>query len=122
MLHEINKVNQSMPELWRRWFCDDNFDLFVWQNRQGEIVRFELSYAKAGPEHSIVWDKYKGYAHHRVDDGESQSGRYKMTPILLSDGVFQAQSVAEQFKRAGQQIDPAVAQFVHYHLLHYSKN
>ncbi len=52
-----------------------------------------------------------GFRHDRVDAGEIP-GRAKMTPIIVADGVFQRDSVAERFRRACGGIDPRIASLV----------
>lgn len=39
----------------RRWFHDDYFDLFVWQDAGGAVARFELCYGAGASERALVW-------------------------------------------------------------------
>lgn len=39
----------------RRWFHDEYFDLFVWQDAGGALVRFELCYGAGASERALVW-------------------------------------------------------------------
>lgn len=39
----------------RRWFHDDYFDLFVWQDAAGAVARFELCYGAGASERALVW-------------------------------------------------------------------
>ena len=43
-LREVLIVEQTDPSLRRRWFENDYFDLFVWQDTAGAVTRFELCY------------------------------------------------------------------------------
>jgi len=42
MLREIAHVKQVSGEPRCRWFQDDQFDLFIWQDERQNIVEFEL--------------------------------------------------------------------------------
>ena len=39
----------------RRWFHDEYFDLFVWQDAGGTVARFELCYGAGASERALVW-------------------------------------------------------------------
>jgi len=41
--------------LHRRWFHDEYFDLFVWQDAAGVLARFELCYGAGASERALVW-------------------------------------------------------------------
>ena len=41
--------------LHRRWFHDEYFDLFVWQDAGGAVARFELCYGAGASERALVW-------------------------------------------------------------------
>ena len=41
MLREVGNVYQQDPGLKRRWFCDDYFDVFVWENTTGRITEIQ---------------------------------------------------------------------------------
>lgn len=41
--------------LQRRWFHDEYFDLFVWQDAGGAVARFELCYGAGASERALVW-------------------------------------------------------------------
>src|SRR5215831_9346692 len=77
-LREITIVEQRDPALRRRWFENDYFDLFAWQDTSGAVTRFELYYG--------------------VDHGDS-SGAYPQTPILVSGGKFDSGTVVPRFER-----------------------
>jgi len=117
MLVEVKNVVQQSGEASRRWFCDKDFDLYTWHNTAGDIVRFELCYDKSQNERALVWDRKSGYAHVKVDDGEEELGRYKMTPIYVADGVFDYKRIGTAFKVASNNIEQELAQFVYLKIL-----
>jgi hypothetical protein len=53
-MREILGVGDEAP-LSRRWFHDDYFDLFVWQDAGGGVARFELCYGAGASERALVW-------------------------------------------------------------------
>ncbi|MBN2531619.1 MAG: hypothetical protein JXB88_01940 [Spirochaetales bacterium] len=117
MLKEIINVKQYETEGYRRWFSDDFFDLIIWYEDK-KIVGFQLCYDKQGLERSLTWLKDKGFSHNKIDDGE-KPGHSKMTPILVADGIFEKEKIAEAFKKASKNIDPVISSFVYSKLIEY---
>ena len=117
MLRELRDVRQIEGEHRRRWFLDAFFDLIVWFDDEGEIVGFQLCYDKEGHQRALTWKAPSHYTHTGVDDGENRPGKYKETPILVVDGVFDRATIGERFRRAATGIDPAIAELVHTKLL-----
>jgi hypothetical protein len=108
MLREIAGVRQDHPDLQRRWFQDDYFDLFVWSELGGEIMAFQLSYDRSGRERMLGWHRDKGYMHRRVDSGEVWPNA-NQTPLLVAGaGRFPKQRVVAELDARGQALDPQV--------------
>jgi hypothetical protein len=120
MLCEIKNVKQYDGEPQRRWFVDDYFDLIVWLSKSNEVIGFQLCYDKMKNQHALTWHKNSGYIHNRVDDGEHKPGKYKATPVLVTDGTFEAEAVAEIFKWESRNMDKELAQFISQMLKEYS--
>jgi hypothetical protein len=53
-MREILGVGDE-ARLHRRWFHDEYFDLFVWQDEGGALARFELCYGAGASERALVW-------------------------------------------------------------------
>ncbi len=53
-MREILGLGEEAP-LHRRWFHDEYFDLFVWQDAGGALARFELCYGAGAAERALVW-------------------------------------------------------------------
>ena len=113
MLHEIKEIRQIPDEKARRWFNDDTMDLIVWLDDNNDIDSFQLCYDKPFAEHALTWRKKSGFLHNRVDDGEGKPGSHKGTPILVPDGEFNLQAIADKFRQAAREIDDDVAKFVY---------
>jgi hypothetical protein len=111
MLTEIQNVRQIPDEGFRRWFTDDYFDLIIWYE-DDELTGFQLCYDKQRKERAITWRKSGGYTHHKIDSGES-SYSSPMTPILVQDGVFKSNMIAEKFRAASSGVDKDIAEFVY---------
>ncbi len=63
MMREIVGVVQGEPVTRRRWFHDEYFDLFVWQNSASEIESFQLCYGIDSSERALEWRKNRGFFH-----------------------------------------------------------
>ncbi|OQW90593.1 MAG: hypothetical protein BWK79_19415 [Beggiatoa sp. IS2] len=121
MLTELNISQFGTPVNYRkRWFQDDYFDLFTWQNAQGDVVVFQLCYDRLGKERVIIWDAEQGFAHHCVDDGESSPNK-NMTPVFVSVAKFSYDEVVTPFIRESQHIDETIHRFVTQKLIAYTK-
>jgi hypothetical protein len=112
MLSEVPHPRQIAGEGYRRWFTDGYFDLIVWYERAGgSVTGFQLCYDKPGTERALTWRAGRGYLHERVDDGEGP-GAFKMSPVLLPDGLFDSRSISERFDRAAGGVDPEIRKLV----------
>jgi hypothetical protein len=74
MLREILGVCQDEPNVERRWFHSDYFDLFVWQSNTGHLRSFQLCYGITGSEKALVWEEESGYFHDGVEEAAIASG------------------------------------------------
>ena len=114
MLVELPDPRQIKDEGHRRWFSDDYFDLIVWYDlAETTIVGFQLCYDKRGLERAITWQRGRGFSHNRIDDGETVHEHAKMSPVLVSDGVFLKETVSDRFKASSTGIHPNIAELVY---------
>lgn len=111
MLHEVHNVEQVPGEPRRRWFFSHEQDLMIWFDDDGRPVAFQLSYGKYRNEHAIHWKAEPGFAHYRVDDGES-GPLANDAPILMEDGVFAASRVLKRFNELSAEMPREIAEFV----------
>ena len=110
-LHEVLIVEQTDPKLRRRWFENDYFDLFTWQEPGGELAKFQLYYDVERNERALVWNRDVGTYHDGVDHGDSTGG-HPQTPILVSGGKFDSGTVVPRFERDSAAIPPEVRELV----------
>lgn len=119
MLEEIADVRQDNPNLRRRWFKDDYFDLFVWLAPDTRIVGFQLCYDISFRERVLSWHETSGFSHNRIDSGES-SPLKNMTPILVADGRLPIGDVLPGFVKHSRDIELAIGEFVSNKLREYA--
>ena len=112
-MREIGQVRQDSERGLRRWFQDDYFDLFVWQDASARPIAFQLCYEREAVEGSISWSEADGFRHARVDAGarRAQLG-HPMTPVLRPDGVPPYYRIFNRFLAAATDADPLVGGFV----------
>ncbi|MGA1825163.1 MAG: hypothetical protein ACMUIP_10930 [bacterium] len=119
MLREIQHVRQIEGENKRRWFSDHYFDLIIWTDENEKIVGFQLCYDKSRYHRVVTWNKETGFAHDCIDDGENRPGKIKATPILVMDGVFEYEKIADNFKKESTDIEDKIAAFVYNKIMEY---
>jgi len=107
MLYEIQNPRQIEGEGRRRWYSDE-----------GSLDGFQYCYDKNNKERCLTWKKTGSYVHAGVDDGEIY-GQNKMTPVLVSDGLFDKWSIAEEFKKISADIDQKISIFIYRKLVEY---
>jgi len=123
MLSEVTNLTQHDAGSHRRWFHDEFFDLYVWENSavesnsevnsegESKIQGFQLCYAKADQQRALRWSQERGYNHEGVDSPEDKPGR-AMSAIFIADGVFDPDHIAEKFEIESGSLSPSVRDFV----------
>jgi hypothetical protein len=111
MLRKIRGVRQDETGRERHWFQDEFFDLFAWTDATGDVVAFQLCYDRLNRERVLAWSGPAGFVHRRIDDGE-QLPVQKMSPIMVADGQFAADSVAVEFDRRSALLDARWRDFI----------
>lgn len=113
MLREIRRgVAQRSVERRKRWFQDEYFDLYVWQDLQGAVLELQICYERGRTnERALVWKRGHGYAHNRVDSGDSIA-TVRNTPLLVQGGKFGGWKVRGRLAEAISSLDPPLASFI----------
>jgi hypothetical protein len=116
----MRDTRQIPGEPRRRWFCSPELDLIVWMDDDaGRPLGFQLCYDKLIGERALTWREGRGYDHSAVDNGESMPTKYKGTPILVADGVFEQGRIAAVFEDASSEIPADIRAFVSEKLTRY---
>ena len=122
MLVEFENPRQKEKEGYRRIFSDRFFDLYVWykDSQLTEITGFQLCYDKNSlQEKALTWRRGHGFDHRAVEDFDEPLKNN--APLLIADGLFDFDIIAEKFAHASHEIDPIVAHLVHSKMLEYKK-
>ena len=77
---------QDDPPARRRWFHDDEFDLFVWQ-AEGKMTLFQLCYGKASSERALVWDAGRGFFHDGAPASQEVVSRFDDAAAGLPEDI-----------------------------------
>jgi len=110
MLKEFS-ARQTQSAHLKRYLCDDYFDLFVWQDAEGEAFGFQLCYDKPGHERALTWMKTSGFSHAAIDSGE-EDPTANCAPILKNEKEFPADIVYREFAVRAYGIDPRIQALV----------
>ena len=111
MLSEVKQVTQYESNKHRRWFHDDFFDLYTWENYDGDLLGFQLCYAKDDAQRALRWSLETGYRHEGVDQPEEKPGR-AMSAIFVADGAFDRDSIGARFQHESIELPSKISIFV----------
>ena len=122
MLREQQHVHQHEGEHRRRWFHSGEMDLIVWVEDDGGPCGLQLTYdsGESGQGMKVLtWLPESGYSHDSLDEGEDRPFRYKMTPLVVADGVFEHVRVLAHFKAQAGDMPADMRAFVEDRLSQY---
>lgn len=113
-MREIRGLDQRSALRRKRWFQDDYFDLFLWQDRSGTFVEFQLCYRRDRRDERVLdWRRGRGFQHLKAEVLHgADSFLEDDTWALRLDGAMPYASVSEKFDQAAAQLPPDVARFV----------
>jgi len=110
MLKEFKAVRQDNKGF-KRLFCDEKYDLFVWYDKKGgSIVGFQILYMKEADQKAFTWVQEEGYLHNTVDGWDSSY--FNETPILVPDGIFSKNLLLPDFENEMGNIEIEIKDFV----------
>ena len=118
MMHEIKyakKYDNGVPV---KWYSNEYFELAVWFHDNGDIKSFQLCYDRNRKAHALTWKDGMGFSYDKVDTGDNP-GYHKMSPILVQDGPFPREEIANKFLTASKEIDSGISRFVYEKILIY---
>jgi len=116
-MREILGVAQEEPQTRRRWFHDEYFDLFVWQDAGGEITSFQLCYGIDSSERALVWRKTGGFFH----DGEQGDAEDAIGARLEPGASLASDPVGARFESAARALPEEIRAVVTEHIRGYAE-
>jgi len=113
-MREVKHVQQEDRSLRARWFTCEECELHTWQHKAtNQIVRFQFCYDKQRDEHILEWKEHGGLRFAAIDDGESRGPlQPKASPIIVADGVPDAERILAIFEAHVAGIDGEIRDFV----------
>src|SRR6185295_5161119 len=110
-LREVSIVEQRDPAVRRRWFENDYFDLFTWQDATGTLTKFQLYYDVERNERALAWSRSGGTYQDGADRGDPPAGN-EQAPNFVSDGKFDSATVVPRFERDSATLPSELRDFV----------
>lgn len=87
-------------------------ELIVWLDAAGTPEGFQICYPGASRrEHALTWRVRDGFAHNRVDSGDTRPDK-NMSPILVADGEVPWELLDREFRERSARLEPALRDFV----------
>ena len=100
-------------ETGRQWFQDEYFDLFVTQDAQGGITRFQLCYARdTRRERALDWKRGRGLQHLRVRQRYEESQGREQSGTLSLEATAPDADLRQRFEAASTQLPVGLRAFV----------
>jgi hypothetical protein len=122
MLREIRGIEQRNPRHIKRWFQDDYFDLYVWQDLAGEVLRFQLCYERdSRHERALEWQRGRGFQHLAVRQRYSGSPGRDQSGDMALDGVLPYVTLKGRFAAAARSLPPEMSSFIQDKLNEYAR-
>jgi hypothetical protein len=114
MLREIRGVDQRNRQRRKRWFQDEYFDLFLWQDGAGAILEFQLCYRRdMRDERVLEWRRGRGFQHLKPEGLNAASPFLEDdTWALRLDGAMPYATLTEKFDAAAHGLPAEIARFV----------
>lgn len=105
MLKEISDLTQTSDDLRRRWFSDNNLDLYIWDDKNNDIFEIQICFNKDSDEQVLTWNKESGLSCHMVDSGSTSPIKMKSSPILTKESKHNIETVRRLFIERGQKLE-----------------
>ncbi len=122
MLREIRGIEQRHAQRVKRWFQDDYFDLYVWQDRAGEVLRFQLCYERdSRRERALEWQRGRGFQHLKVRQRYGSSPGRDQSGDMALDGALPPAGLQQRLAGAGGSLPPQLLAFIQDKLTEYAR-
>ncbi len=119
MIEEYENIQQNKEGVYHKLFFDDYFELNIFYNIDDtEIVRFQLLYNRKDNPHILTWMNDLGFKHTKAYNKDVNASRKKKY-MLIPDGIFNNEKLAQKFKEESKNVDPDTAEFILSKILEY---
>jgi hypothetical protein len=112
VLREIKYVQQQRKTDKRRWFTDDDWDVYVWNRKDGSYSGMQLCYAKSRNQRALTWMDGKPPYHATVSEEAGPGNHGKEAAMLVADGTLDIAGLARHFWKVSREIDPEVRKHI----------
>lgn len=111
MLREIRNIKQIPGQGARRWFSDEQLDLFVWYETGGRILGFQLCFDKnTRAERALTFTEEEGYA---LDYVASEASVCDLgSPVLVRAGELSVWQLIDQLDERGATLEPSLYEYL----------
>ena len=122
MIEEYKNIRQIENDVFRRYFSDQYFELYIFYKLNKEdITGFQLIYKKGKSQRVYTWMQDQGFKHSKIDDGDDKTGRNR-SPILVDDGLFDKKNILKKFIKSSQNIEKKLVDFIVEKILEYERD
>ena len=107
MLREI-QVSQTVENgLTKRWFANENIDLFIWIDDSGALASYQMSFDKNSAQKALAWDAKQGFSTLGVDEG-ARPGKHPGSPLLIDKPDVCVNQAFNLFLANSIDLEPAI--------------
>jgi hypothetical protein len=112
VLREIRYVRQERKQDRRRWFTDDDWDVYVWNRADGSFSGFQLCYGKTGRQRALTWMHGQPPSHTAVKEDHGVGNHGKEAAMLVADGTLDPAALIQDFMETSAEVDPPVREYI----------
>jgi hypothetical protein len=111
MLREIQNVKEIPGQGVRRWFSDENLDLFVWYDASQRILGFQLCFDKnTRAERALTFTEAEGYC---LDHVSAESSVCDMaSPVLVGAGEVSRRQLLAELGERGASLERSLYEYL----------
>lgn len=108
----LRKISGARIDRNSHWYQGGGLNLTIWQRADQPPSGFEVEYLHKRSARAVRWHRRQGLSHYLVDDGESQPGRHKASPLLQPDNVAPLARLHQSLRQQTGEVPPALIDFL----------
>ena len=111
MLREIRNIREIPDQGPRRWFSDERLDLFVWYDKGGRILGFQLCFDKdTRVERALTFTEEGGYS---LDHVAGEASVCDLgSPVLVPAGECSHRQLIDQLGERGAALERSLYDYL----------